>query len=98
MIRRALAALVIGMLVFVGASAVASAEVPDTDTTCKTYTTTECHPTYPPKPPPPTPHPTPPKALAKTGADNQIPLLAIGGALVVVGAAAYGTSRLRRQN
>jgi LPXTG-motif cell wall-anchored protein len=108
MIRKALAALLLSMLVLVGAAAVASAGDREESTCSKySYSDSHCKPAYPPKPPKPKPHPpTPPKVtppvasppLAKTGADNQTMWLAIGGGLVVVGAAAYGASRLRRQN
>ena len=103
MIRKALAAMLLSMLVLVGASTVASAGDREESTCSKySYSDSHCKPAYPPKPPKPKPHPpTPPKAsppLAQTGADNQVPLLAIGGGLIVVGAAAYGVSRLRRQN
>ena len=102
MIRKALAALLLSMLVLVGAAAVASAGDREESTCSKySYSDSHCKPAYPPKPPKPKPHPPTPVAsppLAKTGADNQTMWLAIGGGLVVVGAAAYGASRLRRQN
>ena len=122
MMRKALAALLLSMLVLVGAPAAASAG--DRDDSCAKYSYSKCEPAYPPKPPkpdkphkPPTHKPSTPTtskpstpttsskstttaspALARTGADSSVPLLAVGGGLIVVGAAAYGVSRLRRQN
>ena len=134
--RKALAALLLSMLVLAGAPAAASAG--EVETTCHKYTHS-CKPQYPPKPPdkpdkpdkphPDKPHPDKPEThkpatsskttaksttttttptvasttvassyLPKTGADSSMPLLAAGGGMIVVGAAAYGASRLRRQN